>query len=473
MPADELPADEAPPSDPSRVGAERTALERPSDPGRASLGKSEAVVVAGTKAPDDPADRWLVLLRWIASLGMGATIFIADRLIAGLSIRAMFAVLLGIAASNLGWMALLARRATTAAKVVDGERPEGRRYVEVQLAADVLLLTVDALVRRRRLESVPAGFLVFQIALSALLSSPRATIGIAALTVLSVGVLAFAPPLPALTPRLATIATIVALTSLSSLLAAFFAVYARRLDRLRAESTRNEKLAVLGRLVGSMSHELNTPLATILLSSRDLERYGDSMPAAEQKQLVSTIAHEAARANEIIGLVRGHVGPDPRVEAVELGRFVEELAREELDRLGFGGERRFEIESGIRASIMKRALVQLLVNVLRNATEASLLTRRRRISVSVLRTGGRAEIHVEDRGPGFEPEILARLGEPFQTTKQKEGGMGLGLYVSALLAKQMGSVLRVQSVKGGGARVSVSLDLDEPPASGSNGREGG
>jgi two-component system sensor histidine kinase RegB len=432
--------------------------ERPSDPSTAPLDRGESVVVAGALAPDDPADRWLVFLRWVATFGMGVTIFIADRLIQGLAIRAMFAVLLGIAASNLAWMAILFRSSVQARKEISlHERPEGRRWVEVQLATDVMLLTL-MLWFAGGVSNPFASFLVFQIALSGLLSTPRATIGVAALTFLAALVLVWAPPLPELTPRLHTIATVVALTSMSSLLAAFFAVYARRLDRLRGESNRNEKLAVLGRLVGSMSHELNTPLATILLSSKDLERYGDEMPPLEAKQLVSSIAREAERANEIIGLVRGHVGPDQIVETVEL---VEDLAREELDRLGFEGERRFEIEGEIQAPIMKRALVQLLVNVLRNATEASLLRRRRRITVSVAQVGGRAEIRVEDRGPGFEPEILARLGEPFQTTKQKEGGMGLGLYVSALLAKQMGSELRVQSAQGGGARVSVSLDLDE------------
>lgn len=439
-----------------------SSLDRPSDPGGAgSLDRSEAVVVAGAQTPDDPADRWLVWLRWIATLGMGATIFVADRLIDGLAIRNMFAVLIGIGAWNLGWMALLSRTATQAKKQTAlGARAEGRRWVEVQLATDVMLLTL-MLWFAGGVSNPFASFLVFQIALSGLLSSPRATALVAALAIVAAIVLSFAPPLPALTPRLEMVATVVALTSMSALLAAFFAVYARRLDRLREESTRNEKLAVLGRLVGAMSHELNTPLATILLSSKDLERYGDEMPPAEAKQLVSTIAREAERATGIIGLVRGHVGPDQVVETVELGAFVSELARDELDRLGFAGERRFEVEGGIRAQVMKRALVQLLVNVLRNATEASLLGRRRRITIGVAQVGGRAEISIEDRGPGFEPEILARLGEPFQTTKQKQGGMGLGLYVSASLAKQMGSVLRVQSVKGGGARVSVSVDLEE------------
>lgn len=438
----------------------RATIDRPSDPGGddGALSKTAPVVVTGALAADDPADRWLVLLRWVAVVGMGATLVTADQLVEGLGIRGMFSVLLAIGATNLGWMALLAREAGRAARTTTPhERPRGRRFVEAQLAVDVALLTV-MLWFAGGVSNPFASFLVFQIALSGLLSSPRATLGVTALAIVAAIVLCFAPPLPPVSPTLTLVAVVVALTSMAALLGAFFAVYARRLDRLRSESTRNEKLAVLGRLVGSMSHELNTPLATILLSIKDLEKYGADMPEEERAQLVSAIAREAERANAIIGLVRGHVGPDQVVESVELTRFVGDLAREELDRLGFAGERRFELGEPVRALVMKRALVQLLVNILRNATEASVLGRRRRITVGVERVDGRAEIRIEDRGPGFEPEILARLGEPFQTTKQ--GGMGLGLYVSGMLAKQMGSALRVQSVKGGGARVSVSVEID-------------
>jgi C4-dicarboxylate-specific signal transduction histidine kinase len=71
--------------------------------------------------------------------------------------------------------------------------------------------------------------------------------------------------------------------------------------------------------------------------------------------------------------------------------------------------------------------------------------------------GGRIEISVRDNGPGIEPEVLDRLGEPFQTTKEAKGGMGLGLYVSSVLAGRMGGDLRVDTPEGGGTRVTLSL----------------
>ena len=438
---------------------DKTEPDRPSDAGPSSLERGLPVVVSGESAFDDPADRWLVSMRWVAIGGMGATILVSSSLVPGLDVAHMFAVLLGIAASNLFWWGVVSLEKSKQRRAGSEEALEGRRWVEVQLVADVTFLTA-MLWFAGGISNPFVPFLTFQIALCGLLSTPRATIGVALLTIVAVGVLCLAPPIPELSNLEQTLATVVSLTLIAALLGAFVAIYAQRLEVLRRESGRNEKLAVLGRLVGAMSHELNTPLATILLSSRDLESYGDELPPAEQKQLISTIAREAQRATDIVGLVRGHVGPDQVVEIVDLAAFVESLASEELDRLGFTGKRRFDLDRTVRAPVFKRALVQLLVNVLRNATEATLLGGRRRITVAVTRVGNRAEVSIEDRGPGFAPEILARIGEPFQTTKEKQGGMGLGLYVSGMLAKQMGTVLIVQSGRrGGGARVSLALDV--------------
>ncbi|NUP11687.1 MAG: HAMP domain-containing histidine kinase [Polyangiaceae bacterium] len=422
-------------------------VSRPSDPGRRATA-STAVLALEAKSTEDPADRWLVWLRWVAVAGMAATILAADRIAHGLRMGALMSVLLGIAASNLIWLALTAR--------------SGRRYVELQLAADVVSLA-SMLWFAGGVTNPFAAFLTFQIALAGLLCTPRATLLIAVLTIVAAGVLIAAPPLQPLTPVIAKLATAVSISSLSLILGAFVAVYAQRLSRLRSESARNEKLAVLGRLVGSMSHELNTPLATILLVSRELEQFRSQMSDEEVAQMVTSIAREAERANDIVGLVRGHVRPDQATEQVELCSFVEQHARAELDHLGYEGDRRFTLQGPLLATVIPRALVQILVNLLRNACEATVLGRRKRIRVSVTPRDGKAEVAIEDRGPGFSPEILTRLGEPFQTTKEDRGGMGLGLYVSALLAKQMGAELAVQTLEGGGARVVVTFPLDAAP----------
>ncbi len=435
---------------------------RPSDPGAspgAAPGAPREIIAPRPRSSEDPADRWLVGLRFVAVGGMAATIIAATQLVDGLEITEMMTVLLAIGASNLVWLTLLSWPRAQPQGEPDperAERPAGRRYVEAQLSVDVISLAA-MLWFAGGVTNPFTVFLTFQIALAGLLCTPRATLGITALTLISAAVLTLAPPLPPLPPGLSRIATAAAVSSLAALLGAFVAVYAARLSQLRADSARNERLAVLGRLVGSMSHELNTPLATILLLSKDLERYRAEMGAEEVAEAIASIAREAERANDIVGLVRGHVGPDQATEPVEICAFVEELARAELDRLNFTGERRFDLDRPLNVPIMKRAFVQVIANLLRNAAEASLLGRKKRIVVSVKQEDGFVFVAVEDRGPGFSPEVLSRLGEPFQTTKEAQGGMGLGLYVSALLAKQMGGTLSVETVRGGGARVVLKL----------------
>jgi len=436
-------------------------VDDPAEPsGRVSMPETEsatAIVAQSAARGEDPADRWLVWLRWVAVLGMAATILAAQRFVDGLDVTSLMSVLLAIGASNLIWLTLVTRPLARRAEKVGEPTPSGRRFVEVQLVVDVVSISA-MLWFGGGLTNPFAVFLTFQIALAGLLTTPRATLGIAALTIAMALGLATAPPLPPISPVVERTAIVAGLTSLSVIMAAFVAVYARRLSRVRDEGAQNEKLAVLGRLVGSMSHELNTPLATILLLSRDLERFRGEMPKEEVDEVVGGIVKEAERANDIVGLVRGHVTPDQSPEPVDLGPFVLEIANQELDRVEFVGERRFAIEPDVVVPVMKRALVQVLTNVLRNASEATLLGRRKRVSVSVATRDQRAEIAVEDRGPGFTPDILARLGEPFQTTK---GGMGLGLYVSAQLARQMGATLVVETLKGGGARVVIAFELSK------------
>ena len=109
-----------------------------------------------------------------------------------------------------------------------------------------------------------AAFLTFHIVLAGVLVGARLSVVLAALTLVATFILSFAEPLPLATAPLGAepvrhIGAIVSLATLSAFIGFFVFVYVQRMEALRAESSRNEKLAMLGRLVGAMSHELNTP----------------------------------------------------------------------------------------------------------------------------------------------------------------------------------------------------------------------
>jgi two-component system sensor histidine kinase RegB len=412
---------------------------------------------ATPRAPsEETADSWLVRLRWVAVCGMLLTTLIARRLVPALPTAPLFITVAAIALVNAFWMVWVRRRVAT------GDSPT----VAPQIVVDVLALSV-VLWFAGGVDNPFAVFLTFQIVLAGLLCTATTALGVTGLTLIAVGVLSFATPLPlASAPlgpaRIQHIADLMAVAALSGFSGFFIFVFVQRMQDLRRENERDSKLAMLGRLVGGMSHELNTPLATILLASRDLVEVGRESANQEVQQLAQTIADESQRAADIIGLMRGHVRPGQLNETIDLPVFVADFAARELDRLGFSGERVLPAAEAIAVPVLKAGLSHVLKNVLTNAVEAISAAQppvgRPRIEVSVTPApGGRLELSVRDNGPGIEPDVLERLGEPFQTTKEAKGGMGLGLYVSSVLAAPMGGELRVDSPDGGGTRVTLSL----------------
>ena len=407
---------------------------------------------APLNSPADAKDRYLVQLRWLALAGMTVTVLTARLLVPELRIWPLVGVLAVIVAVNLGW-AKLGRRAS--ARTAD--------HLVAQLVIDAGLLTA-LLWFSGGLHNPFAIFLTFQIALAGALSDGRTTARVGLVAALSTIVLAFAPRLPLESAPLGRapvemLGRLTAIVTLGLFLGLFAAVYAKKLAELRASGERNERLALLGRLVGGMSHELATPLGTILLGSRDLsELTRDASP--EAAELANAIAAEAERATDIIGLLRGHIRPDQRAEIVDLAEVVPEIVVRELDRLGFSGKRAIHAEASVRAAVLHVGLGQVLRNLLANAAHATTEVRRsggRRIEVEIVARGDFAEVSVTDNGPGFSPEIAGRLGEPFQTTKEEGAGLGLGLYVSTVIARQMSATLRAANAEGGGARVTLSL----------------
>jgi two-component system sensor histidine kinase RegB len=397
-------------------------------------------------------DRWLITLRWIAAFGMAATTILGHLVVPSLPVGPLLVTVGAIVLSNMLWSLRVERDI------------EPNETVAAQLAGDVLSLSA-VLWLSGGLTNPFAGFLTFQIVLAGLLGTRRTTVTVTGLAVAAAVALDFAPPLSFAGGRFgaaatAHVASVVSVAALGAFTGVFVFVYASRLEQLRQQAARAERLTGLGRTVAAMCHELNTPLGTILIAGKDVGLVGRQLGSSEVEELAETIADGARRASDIIGMMRGSIRPDARRENVELFGLVRRYVEQELERRGFRGARHIDCSGSVELPIVRAAVCQIISNLLANAVDATAAMDGAAISVVVVARAEAVDVTITDNGPGIDADLIGRIGEPFQTTKGDRGGTGLGLYVSSLLAERMGGALHLDTRAGRGTSATLTLTRD-------------
>jgi two-component system sensor histidine kinase RegB len=225
----------------------------------------------------------------------------------------------------------------------------------------------------------------------------------------------------------------------------------RELGRARAVAQRNERLASLATLATGAAHELATPLSTIAVVARELERGLDGAPLAD----VRLIRSEVDRCREILTGLAADAG------ATTGEGFVAVRARELLEAAQSGLKAAVPIRlaaadaAELELYLPVRAAAQALRGVLKNAQQAS--PPGAPVEVRARPRGDALEITVEDRGAGMSPEVASRAGEPFYTTKAPGEGMGLGLFLTRVVLERLGGSIAVHSARGRGTRVVMTV----------------
>lgn len=231
----------------------------------------------------------------------------------------------------------------------------------------------------------------------------------------------------------------------------FFVGIMRDLTNERREQARlrelEEQLAVLGRrsavseMGAALAHELNQPLTAIDLFLAAAERAFDSNPEKSRK-LFEDAREQARRAGDMVRRIRQMVekSDDRRTlfplapvldDAVKLCHLTDASRRARIDVRGADGVMVYGDEIQIR---------QVLVNLIKNALEATASQPDRRVVVDVNKRT-HVEIEVTDNGPGLDESILDGLFEPFRSTKP--GGLGVGLSICRSIAENHGGRLEV------------------------------
>jgi two-component system sensor histidine kinase RegB len=244
---------------------------------------------------------------------------------------------------------------------------------------------------------------------------------------------------------------------ISALVVAYFAVEMARavrirdakLNRVREEILRNERIVSLGTQAAGAAHELGTPLATMSVIIGEM-RHDCSDP--EHQENLGILDDQVRNCKRILDSLLAHA----QETSSELS--LEEFIRTVLDEwqlLRPTVHYRFQVK-GVQPSPRVRADLALrsaLLNLLNNAADASpeemdILLRWDEVNIT---------LDILDHGPGLTSEVASRAGSVFFTTKQE--GHGLGLFLANATLERLGGSVRLSNREGGGATTEVILPL--------------
>ncbi len=238
-----------------------------------------------------------------------------------------------------------------------------------------------------------------------------------------------------------------------------------------------QKLHALDGLAAAAAHELGTPLATIVLVTKEMVRdVGKDSPYREDIELLNS---QALRCRDLLQkLTQSPEEQDPLHSTLSVGQLLEEAA--EPYRTGNvaisidAGPRILQSGDGGTEPVGERrpGVIHGLGNIIENAVDFA----RQRVEITARWSDREVSIVVADDGIGFKPEILDTIGEPYVTTRQTAragarsatadapappaahaGGLGLGFFIAKTLLERSGATVSFGNRTGGGTGAIVSV----------------
>lgn len=398
----------------------------------------------------------LVLLRWLAVGGQAAAVLFT-ALVLGFELP-LELCLAAVAAS--AWLnIILALRYPAPRRLGEREAAQYLGYDIIQLA--VLLYLTGGL------ENPFAFLFLVPVTISATTLSLRATIVLAALALVLVTFLGpYHRPLPWFAgenvhlPPLWILGMWVALVLGLAFMTAYAFRVAREGRRMSAALSatqlllaREQRLSALDGLAAAAAHELGTPLATISLVSKELKQDAANL-SPDLVEDLELLHSQAERCRDILGTLsmRGEQG-DAVHGRLPLAVLLDEAAgpfREQGREIAIELSPDSEALAGEPPEFIRRTEIMY---ALRNLIENAVAFSRSKVTVSARWSLDSVEISIADDGPGFSPDVIDQLGEPYVSTRRTipgraradtdidGGGMGLGFFIAKTLVERSGARL--------------------------------
>ena len=233
----------------------------------------------------------------------------------------------------------------------------------------------------------------------------------------------------------------------------------KALRKTQDELIQAAKLAVLGQMSASISHELNNPLAAIRSFAENGQRF-------IQKQKIDRAEDNLAR---IVALTERMAKISQQLKSFAKRSDADELCEVSLTPIIFSTLELIQpqlktsqvvlnytaTEDEILVWVNPIQVEQVLINLITNAIQAMALHEVKQLEISIQTHTLSVDIHIDDSGPGLDDHALSELFEPFYTTK--DNGLGLGLSISQQIIHNLNGKISVTRSPLGGARFTVSL----------------
>ena len=247
---------------------------------------------------------------------------------------------------------------------------------------------------------------------------------------------------------------------ISTIVVAYFVVkmaYAVRerdeaLTKMREETLRNERIVALGTQAAGAAHELGTPLSTLAVVIGELQREQIILP--EWRDNLAILDDQVRACKRILDKLLANAQDTEAPSMQSLHQFLAATLDEwQLIR----PEVQYRYQPPTAQSVpqlhIEPALRAALLNLLNNAADAS----PQGIDIRTHWDADQVTLEIHDDGPGLTPEVAARAGSAFFTTKQE--GRGLGLFLANATVERMGGSVRLFNREGGGTTTEITIPL--------------